>query len=228
MSNFAHWKSNCWGLMLFNLVLGIYIILANSVVVAHYCHKIKETVPLMFTSIGCVDILTGISALLQSLFFGLILGGSCRESIDYLTILLTLITMWTIRISCFLSTTLGIIRTINILQPFAIINRRLLIISVISYSAFLWPPVLTYQVIANERNPQYYTKIGDEYKMKVIRSASLAGDALVHLIFKDDHTLPVILCVFIPFLLPAIISTLSSCLQIHTLLTQKVGSTSRL
>jgi len=157
---------------------------------------------------------------MHSLFFIFILASSCSTSLDYLVIPTSFITMWVVRVSVFFNLILSICRTINIVRPFAFINKKLLLVFLVMVP-LLWLPLIVWQMT--------YKYTGDSYmdfKLRIITSSSLVGEVLVVNIFGTAHYLPTVFCLFFPFILPSVLCLISLAVQMKALLRKDtVGAT---
>ena len=156
------------------------------------------------------------TAILHSIVLMLLLSLSCPTSphLYNVSYLASFLTMWTLRISVFYNLLLFVIRTINIVSPFYIIKRRLVLSSLITIPWIPWFPIIVHQ---------FYTTMeyqGDDYmsyKMRILSSSYLVGDSIVNETLRLGHYPVILICVVLPFVLPSLISIFSLSLQLKSL-----------
>ena len=100
-----------------NILLALSSLLLNSSVVAFYWSKSTSLVPMLYLRNGAVDLGYGCGILLQSVLLILVLTGA---DLPYASSILVLVgyflTSLFVRLSAFLNCTLGVCRSINIVQ----------------------------------------------------------------------------------------------------------------
>ena len=146
---------------------------------------------------------------------------------------LPLISYWittvSVRMSVFMNCVLGVVRCINILNPFYPVNRKYVTISTLVY-LLLWSTITSLDIWT------YITKIGLENKVYLIKSLVLKaepGFSLTSLTGSTNNTLTsfsqgeiVVVQFLTPLALPALLCFVLMTIQIYYLTRQKVGITS--
>ena len=155
------------------------------------------------------------TAILHSILLILLLSLSCPTSTHLynLSYLASFLTMWTLRISVFYNLVLFVTRTINIVSPFYHVNRRLILWFLVLIPWLPWFPVLVHQMTVKYEDDDYMS-----FKMRILSSSYLVGESLIHGILGLGHYPVLLFCVFIPFVLPSVISIVSLFLQVKYLM----------
>ena len=198
-------------------LLGIFNILANSMVIGFYLKKRQDAVPLMYIMIAICDSITGFVAVCHSFIFTnypavahILKGGYYWDTeSDWFIITLYVILQSATRVSLFYNTILTVVRTINITQPFYLIKKHILILSAVVY------PVLT---VITMITTAAYQEVTDTLSMvfMVFPGVEICvdkqGDTTT-----EKRALFMIIMMAIPLILPPIINIICAALQIFSI-----------
>ena len=207
----------------FNTLLVICSLLLNLFIVTYYWSNSENLSSTLYLRNGIVDWISAVGILLQVPQVIRVLKGDIPPS-------LTLISYWittvSVRMSVFMNCVLGVVRCINILSPFYLVNRKFVTISTLIY-LILWSTIASLDVWI------YTWKIGLRnmiYQIKSLVLKAEPGFSLTFLTGSDGRKMTslsqgeVVAVQFLtPSVLPAVLCFVLMLLQIYHLTRQRVG-----
>ena len=162
-----------------------------------------------------VSYTAGVTAILHTIVLILLLSLPCPTSphLYNISYLASFLTMWTLRISVFYNLLLFVIRTVKIVSPFFQIKRSLVRSLLVCVPWIPWFPLIIHQMTVKYDEEDYVS-----FKMRILSSSYLVGEGLYFGVFGFGHYPVLLLCVFIPFVIPSVISVFSLPIQVKCLL----------
>ena len=220
-------------------LLGVYIILANSFVIGFYQKKYKETVPWIYIMIAGCDTVTGFTAICHASIsitpkyeVAALLEEKVLPSADWLPISVYVILQVVTRTSLFYNTVLTVVRTINIIQPFYQLKKKIMTVFIIFYP-ILWivlSAIDVYLIVHYSGSVSVMYSVFGIYPglgFTNLESVMVPIDKIEpQLLFSVTYATYAVVTIFmaIPFVLPAITALVCAVLQINSLLKPSIIS----
>ena len=110
-----------------NLVVGVTIIILNSLVGHFYRKGKRSTAALLYTYLTGWDVTMGVTAVIHAVYMIITVTSDVKameETMKVLVCVVYVMTNLAVRLSVFANTVLSVVRTINISQPFYRVRRR--------------------------------------------------------------------------------------------------------
>ena len=114
-------------MILLNLVVGVTIIILNSLVGHFYRRGKRSTAALLYTYLTGWDVTMGVTAVIHAVYMIITATSDVKaveETMKVLVCVVYVMTNLAVRLSVFANTVLSVVRTINISQPFYRVRRR--------------------------------------------------------------------------------------------------------
>lgn len=202
-------------------ILALVAILLNFGVVSYYRRHFKEVVPFIYTILGLSDLCTGICSLLHSVVFFMIIFVEGEESIHLFWVATFgyFTTIVCFRLSAFISMLFSSIRTINITNPFRIVNRKAVFLSVFTYVA-VWVVVLmvelSFMIDKDIKSSAFFLRTAFYHSASFSYTVDriLAGKVLT----KSIQCIAAMTMTALPTFLPAVLALIGSIIQIYYLI----------
>ena len=217
-------------IMLINLTLAVIAISLNLVVISFYRKKLNKTVPFIYFMLAMSDLCTGVCTGCHFVTFLVFLLVKTKDSASlfwscFFSYFLTIVSF---RLSAFISLLFSIIRTMNIISPFTLIKKHVVMTAVFLYTAFWGVLFLTELVLIALYEEEGHNPHSSE---DFLKSTFYTPGLLVNIYFKastsngTDKFNPTGLSEFswalyttiIPITLPAIISLILTSVQVYFL-----------
>ena len=211
-----------------NSFLAVFALTLNTILVLHYKKHLTNIPSLLYFRNGLCDIISAIGFLLQVPSVISILK-------EHTSTILPLLSFWistvSVRMSVFMNCLLGVVRCINILSPFYLINKKIITLSTSLY-LLIWTSIASLDVWV------YITKITLQNRVYLVKSLVLkaeAGFSLTSLTGSGGAALTslsqgeIVLVQFLtPLVLPALLCFVLMVFQILHLRKQSFAVTPRI
>ena len=198
----------------FNILLIILSIILNLLIVTHYWNNSNALSSTLYLRNGIADSFSAIGFLFQVPLAIRVLE---EDMPSYLILISYWITTVSVRMSVFMNCVLGVVRCINIVNPFYQVNRKYVTISTLIF-LFLWATIASLDIWI------YITKIDLQNKVYLIKSLVLKaepGFSLTSLTGSEGSSLTsfsqgevVVLQFLTPLVLPALLCFVLMIIQI--------------
>jgi len=209
-----------------NTLLIILSLIFNLFILTYYWTNSTNLPSILYFRNSVADSISAIGFLLQVPLVIRVLEEDVPTSLPLISYWITTVS---VRMSVFMNCVLGVVRCINILNPFYPVNRKYVTISTLLY-LLLWSTITSLDIWT------YIIKIGLENKVYLIKSLVLKsepGFSLTSLTGSTNNTLTsfsqveiVVVQFLTPLALPALLCFVLMTIQIYYLTRQKVGITS--
>ena len=150
-----------------NSFLAVFALILNTILVLHYKNHLTNIPSLLYFRNGLFDIISAIGFLLQVPSVISILK-------EHTSAILPLLSFWistvSVRMSVFMNCLLGVVRCINILSPFYLINKKIITLSTSLY-LLIWTSIASLDVWV------YITKITLQNRVYLVKSLVLKAEA---------------------------------------------------
>ena len=208
--------------------MGLATITFNCLVFKFYVAKRDNVLHTMYMMLSLTDIVSGVAAVFQGLTL-LILVGEYDGVANFLVPTVFFLASLTSHVSAFYSTTLVVIRSINIIWPLKQINRKMVSISVLAYP-LLWICIISFEIASLFwPHPDYSIELflSTYYLLVAPNAGSEIIVRVIPGILERFQPLIFILCTGVPYFLPSLITIVCCGVQIHALKnTPSVGNKS--
>ena len=191
------------------ILLSIQIILLGSFVIRFYRNAEPTFVPMMYILISSSDILSAVGFIHQSIVTSLYASDLINaRALRWNFAIFYALTSLSYRSSVFYNVVLAVCRTINIVSPFYVINKKAVITACTVYPA-IWAVVITCDVYELFK---YQPGLILKYQLEIplvgvyLCSAALPNEGLVKLIIFSS--------LFFPFLVPVVIVFVACIIQV--------------
>ena len=209
-----------------NTLLIILSLFFNLFILTYYWTNSTNLPSILYLRNSVADFISAIGFLLQVPLVMRVLEEDVPTTLPLISYWITTVS---VRMSVFMNCVLGVVRCINILNPFYPVNRKYVTISTLVY-LLLWSTITSLDIWT------YIKKIGLENKVYLIKSLVLKaepGFSLTSLTGSTNSTLIsfsqgeiVVVQFLVPVVLPALLCFVLMTIQIYYLTRQKVGITS--
>lgn len=211
------------------LPMGLATIAFNCLVFKFYVSKRDNVLHTMYMMLSLTDIVSGVAAVLQGLTLLVISGGVDSIAI-FLVPLVFFLASLSSHVSAFYSTTLVVVRSINIIWPLKLIQRNFVCAAVIVYP-LLWSGIIAYEIGSFFWPNEYYSSEDIYLSTYYLLVAPNAGSELIIKVFpsilEKFQSIIFVVCTGIPYFLPSVITIVCCGVQIHALKnTPSVGNKS--
>ena len=163
----------------FNTVLVIMSLLLNLFIVTYYWSNSGNLSSILYLRNGIADSISAIGFLIQVPLVIRVLEEDLPSSLPLISYWITTVS---VRMSVFMNCVLGVVRGINILSPFYLVNRKCVTISTLIY-LLLWSTITSLDIWI------YTSKIGLQNKIYLTKSLVLKtepGFSLTSLIIPEE------------------------------------------
>ena len=204
------------------IIIGTICIFANLTVFSFYKSRTENITHRLYTLLAAYDILSGISSILNALTLALLMCDQAKVINIFMPVTFC-ISAVTSLIPVFISVTLAVVRTINIIKPIYVINRKMLYGLIISYQA-VWLPLMAFECYNLYRSPSVHF---EERFYLLIVSRMVGAEAIYEIKGGGEPAASVYLSVAvgIPFVLPSVICAVCAAVQIYSLVrSSEIGS----
>ena len=200
-------------------LLCLQILVLNSFVIHHYKKSRKSFVPMMYIMISAADAINAISVTLQTIAVVLFVQGVIvKDGLKWCYLTSYTISSISYRTSVFYNVVLAVSRTINILNPFYRIKKKVVFVICLLYPV-PWMALLAYDL--------HYFVDGDGWMAGLAKP--LAGIKLTLIDTENMYLFHFlfILILAIPFLIPAVVVIVTCFIQIVALYTTSLQGNQR-
>ena len=149
-----------------NSALAVLGLILNLIIVLYYKNKRTNLPSALYFRNGLCDMISAIGFLLQVPSVVSIMNKGTPVILPLLSYLITTVS---VRMSVFMNCVLGVVRCINIINPFYLVNRKKVTLFTSVYLA-LWTAIATFDVWF------YSTKVGLKNKVYLIKSVILKAE----------------------------------------------------
>ncbi|KAL5262301.1 hypothetical protein ACHWQZ_G007880 [Mnemiopsis leidyi] len=215
-------------IMVNNLVLAVIAISLNLVVMSFYRNKLNKTVPFIYFMLAMSDLCTGVCTGCHFVTFLVFLSVKAKESaaLFWASLFSYFLTIVSFRLSAFVSLVFSVIRTMNIISPFTLIKKRVVMLVVFLYTA-CWSVVFLTEVVLialykeGDHNPHSSRNFLQStfYKPGLLVNIHFkaSGDPIKQNPTGPEMFLWALFVTIIPITLPAIISLILTSVQVYFL-----------
>ena len=196
-----------------NTLLAVLSLLLNLIIITFYWSHSSNFSSILYLRNAVADSISAAGFLLQVPLVIRVLDEDIPSSLPLISYCITTVS---VRISVFMNCVLGVVRCINILNPFYLINRKYVTVSTLIY-------LLVWSTISSIDIWTYMTKIGLQNQIYLIKSLVLKpepGFFLSFFLTSLSQGELVMLQFFTPLVLPAILCFVLMTIQIHHLTRQ--------
>ena len=193
-----------------NTLLAVLSLLLNLIIITFYWSNSSNFSSILYLRNAVADSISAAGFLLQVSLVIRVLDEDIPSSLPLISYCITTVS---VRMSVFMNCVLGVVRCINILNPFYLINRKYVAVSTLIY-------LLVWSTISSVDIWTYMTKIGLQNQIYLIKSLVLKpepGFFLSFILTSLSQGELVMLQFFTPLVLPAVLCFVLMTIQIHHL-----------
>ena len=196
-----------------NTLLAVLSLLLNLFIITFYWSHSSNFSSILYLRNAVADSISAAGFLLQVPLVIRVLHEDIPPSLPLISYCITTVS---VRMSVFMNCVLGVVRCINILNPFYLINRKYVAVSTLIY-------FLVWSTISSVDIWTYMAKVGLQNQIYLIKSLVLKpepGFSLSFILTSLSQGELVMLQFFIPLVLPAVLCFVLMTIQIHHLTRQ--------